>query len=151
MSAAKRTDSDCFARSGRYPVERAHRAGSGQGGGGHPRSATERGQLSPYAGLRPDDLSTVWIHAAVVGGRSNGEAGRPEGCVSSVLYLPIGALGHGRSFQISSIGMRAENDQVSIGVAANESSSVGPVGILVANQSESGFTQARGGRLELVL
>jgi hypothetical protein len=46
--------------------------------------------------------------------------------------------------------MRAENDEVPVGVAANHGSCAGPIGILVLDGSESGVTQARGRRPELV-
>jgi hypothetical protein len=48
MSTAKRTDSDCFDRLGRYPVESARGAKSEPG---HEAADNEWSQLSPYAGL----------------------------------------------------------------------------------------------------
>jgi hypothetical protein len=61
MSVAKRTDSDCFDRSGRYRVERAYGAGS------EPAHEPIRRPIPSEIneGPSPDDPATVWIDAAV--------------------------------------------------------------------------------------
>ena len=60
-------------------------------------------------------------------------------------------VGRGRPFKISSTGMRAQKDQVSVGVPESDSSGVGPVWILVVNQFESSLTQARCSPVEFTL
>jgi hypothetical protein len=48
MSAARRTDSDCFDRSGQYPVESAHGAGLSEGQEAIRQPIPELGQLSQF-------------------------------------------------------------------------------------------------------
>jgi hypothetical protein len=47
--------------------------------------------------------------------------------------------------------MGTQNDEVSVGVTAHDSSGLGPKRVLMANQSKSGLVQFVGSRPELVL